>query len=92
MKKVVLNKCYGEFSLSEEAYKFLGIEWDGFGFAYMSEEERANEKLVECVEALGEKANGEYADLVVVEIPDDLEYKIDDYDGVEMLYEKNRRW
>lgn len=92
MKKVVLNKCYGGYGLSEEAYKYLGLEWDGYGFAYGSYEERTKEKLVECVEALGDKASGKFAKLVVVEIPDDMEYEIDDYDGVETLHEKHRSW
>lgn len=27
--KVVINKCYGGFGLSKEAYKFLGLKWTG---------------------------------------------------------------
>ena len=30
--KVVINKCFGGFGLSKEAYKFLNIPWDGYGF------------------------------------------------------------
>ncbi len=90
--KIVLNKCYGGFSLSEEAYKFLGLEWDGYGYDYNSQEKRSDEKLVECVEALGNKAGGRFSRLVVVEIPDDIEFEIDSYDGVETLHEKHRSW
>ena len=56
MTKVVINCCFGGYSLSKEAYEFLGLEWDEFGFEF--EDDRTNPKLVECVETLKEKANG----------------------------------
>lgn len=87
--KVVINKCWGGFGLSKEAFEYLGLEWDGFGCA---EIERHNSKLVECVEKLGDKANGRFASLEVVEIPDDVEYEIDNYDGMETIHEKHRIW
>ena len=88
--KVVINKCYGGFGLSKAAYKYLGLKWDNFGFDY--EEDRENPKLIEVVEALGEKVNGSSAQLKVVEIPDGVEYEIDNYDGVESIHEKHRMW
>ena len=48
--------------------------------------------LVDVVERLGKKANGESAELKVVEIPDGVEYEIDEYDGVESIHEKHRSW
>lgn len=54
--------------------------------------ERNDPILVEIVEALGEMANGGYAELEVVEIPDDVEWEISDYDGVETVEEKHRSW
>jgi len=44
------------------------------------------------VEELGEKANGQCADLKIVEIPDDVEYEIEEYDGVEWVAENHRTW
>lgn len=88
--KIVINKCFGGFGLSQEAYEYLGLEWDGFGFA--DEIKRNDPKLVECVETLGERADGRFANLVVVEIPDDVEWEIDQYDGLETIVEKHRRW
>ena len=50
-------------------------------------------KLIgEVVEELGEKANGRFADLQVVEIPDGMIYDIDNYDGIEKLHESVRVW
>jgi hypothetical protein len=48
--------------------------------------------LVQAAEELGEKANGGFADLHVVEIPDGVEYEIDEYDGVESIHEVHRSW
>lgn len=88
--KIVINKCYGGFSLSEEAYKYLGIPWDGYGFKY--DDKRTDPKLVECVETLGNAASGVYAQLRVVEIPDGIDWEIGDYDGVEWIAEKHEIW
>lgn len=97
--KIVINRCYGGFGLSEEAYKFLGLEWDGYGYLvgtkYRDENtrvNRANPDIVACVECLGECANGAHAELKVVEIPDDVEWEIEEYDGVEWVSEKHRTW
>lgn len=90
--KIVVNKCYGGFSLSEKAYEFLGLEWDGFGYKYSDDNLRTDTKLIECVETLGEEANGRWARLAVVEIPDDVDWEIDNYDGIETIREKHRSW
>ena len=90
--KVVVNRCYGGFGLSEKAYEFLGLEWDGYGYAYNDCDLRTDEKLIECVETLGDKANGRLACLEVVEIPDDVEWEIDNYDGIETIEEVHRSW
>lgn len=55
-------------------------------------ENRTDANLVKAVEELGEAANGKYASLTVVEIPDDVEYEIKDYDGVETIHEAHRSW
>lgn len=89
--KVVINRCYGNFSLSEEAYEYLGLTWDD-GYGYKYDDDRANPKLVECVETLGDKANGYLAKLEVVEIPDDVEWQIEQYHGIEWVAEKHKTW
>ena len=88
--KVVINTCFGGYGLSEAAYKYMGLEWDGYGFAFSSD--RTNQQLVECVETLGEKANGSFARLRIVEVPDDVSWYIDEYDGNESVEEEHRSW
>lgn len=83
MKKIVLNYCFGGFGLSKEAYEFMGLEWDGFGFF---EGSREDENLVRCVEELGSKANSWGSNLVVEEYDDEYsEAEITEYDGYESL-------
>ncbi len=88
--KIVINKCFGGYGLSKEAYEYMGLDWDDYGYEF--DDDRTNPKLVECVEALGEKASGDFASLTVVEIPDDVEWFIDEYDGIESIHEKHRVW
>jgi hypothetical protein len=53
---------------------------------------RADEDLVAVVEEMGQAANGHAADLKVVEVPDDVEWYIDEYDGSEHVAEVHRTW
>lgn len=86
--KIVLNKCYGGYSLSKEACNYLGIERNDYNisFEFSDTKNRTNENLVKCVEELGAKASGSCAALEVVEIPDNSFYKIEEYDGFETIY------
>jgi len=53
---------------------------------------RNDDILIKVIEELGEKANGEYSRLKIVEIPDDIKWKIENYDGCEYVVEVHRRW
>lgn len=55
-------------------------------------DDRSDKDLVEVVEKLGAEANGKYAELKVIEIPDNIEYQIEEYDGMEWIAEKHRTW
>lgn len=135
--KVVINTCFGGFSLSnlatQEYYQKKGKtvfwykriadygskvppkyipatidddHWDVSAFSsenptddswdteYLTNrpDDRADLDLVEVVDRLGDKANGLHAQLKVVEIPDGIDWEIDEYDGWETVEEKHRSW
>lgn len=54
--------------------------------------ERNDPALVEVIEELGEKANGKYSDLKIVEIPDNVEWHIAEYDGREHVAQNHQTW
>lgn len=92
--KIVINVCYGGFGLSEEALRFLGAESEKERAAINMEfkDNRTDPALIGCVEALGGNANGRFAELRIVEIPDGIEYSIEDFGGHEWIAEKHRTW
>jgi len=130
--KVVINRCYGGFSLSDEAkcviadlkninytkyyynsetkkytkekphnsnLTFLGLaledrgdNLDTINGFYPENLSRNDLDLVQVVEKLGDKANGLFAKLTLIEIPDGIEYFIEEYNGMEWVAEKHRTW
>ncbi len=62
------------------------VYWEG-DFA------RDDEVLVEIVEALtSEKASGRFSSLKVVEIPEGVNWYVEEYDGREWVAERHRTW
>lgn len=55
-------------------------------------EDRSDPILIQVVEELGKKANGECAELKIVEIPDGIQWEIDEYDGRETIAEVHNTW
>jgi hypothetical protein len=138
--KIVVNRCYGGFGLSDKAiemvmnrkgldcfrykqskYKcsdgieeyvkcqnnnnndlFVYYQTKDLGervdhlpnetFWYYGSLERTDADLIAVVEELGKDAYGSYSRLEVVEIPDDVNWELDDYDGIETIHEVHRSW
>ena len=139
--KIVINRCYGGFSISHEGMlRYFEIkgqkvwpeqgadywkhwtywtvspenrpetkEGDAFYAMTMTEKQKYNKAyseltiygrnierddpaLVQVVEELSDKANGDCAELTVVEIPDSVQWDIHEYDGMEHVAEKHRTW
>lgn len=86
-KKIVINACFGGFELSKKAMSILGE-----GYAYERDIQRDDPELVRVVEALGEEASGMFAQLKVIQIPEDVAWEIKEYDGSEHVAEKHRTW
>ena len=113
--KIVINKCFGGFGLSQEAVLLYGKK-KGINIIkdkkksnslashyyideikngnYFSDRDikRNDPALVEVVNELGEKADGAYSELKIVDIPDDVEWIIEEYDGKEWIAEDHRTW
>jgi len=84
--KIVINTCYGGFSLSKKAqekYKRLSGKEQVYDF----ELERDDPFLISIVESMGKDASGLCSYLVIEEIPDDAEgcWSIHEYDGAESI-------
>jgi hypothetical protein len=54
--------------------------------------ERNDPALIQAIEELGDKANGRFADIAIVEVPDDVKWHIYEYDGLEHVAEDHRTW
>jgi hypothetical protein len=112
--KIVINKCYGGFGLSQEAvllyakkkglnlildhdktilltHYYLNEKKDG-NYFYERDIQRNDPILVEVVNELGEKADGTYSELKIVEIPGDMKWEIEEYDGKEHISEIRRKF
>lgn len=81
--KIILNKCYGGFSLSERALSVIS-ERKGYVCGDFNRH-RTDWDLVAVVEQLGEAANGRNAKLTVVNVSPGRQFFIDEYDGIESL-------
>jgi hypothetical protein len=88
--KIVINKCYGGFDLSEEAIVLME-ELMGSP-CYVDSLDRTSDLLVYVVEHLGVAANSSHSELKVVDIPDGVIFDIEEYDGIEKVVERHRTW
>jgi len=93
MTKVVINTCHGGFGLSAKAeskYRELaGIADPDFHSRLIP---RDDEHLIAVVELMGHKANGGYAELKIVDVPDEVNWYVEEYDGREWVAERHQTW
>ena len=94
MQRIVINKCYGGFGLSDKALDLYKTKSgaDKNDAVYDREIERDDPNLIEVIEELGPMAYGDCAELKIVSIPDDVEWVIEEYDGIEWISEVHRIW
>jgi hypothetical protein len=109
--KLVINKCFGGFSVSRKAVEYMAnlgssqaiaeLEsmednsndiYLGYSEKYDHQYNRNDPYLIEAVEVLKEEANSRFSKLKVIEIPEGVNWEIDEYDGVEVAREKHRSW
>lgn len=59
---------------------------------YNKKIERTDPDLIAVIEELGTNANGACSELKIIEIPDNIHWKIEEYDGLEHIAEVHRTW
>ena len=89
--KIVINSCYGGFGLSDQALKLYSC-LTGQDTQSAHSIPRNDPVLVHVVETLGTAANGRFAQLRIIDIPDDVIWQISEYDGNETVEEVHRSW
>lgn len=93
IRRIVINDCYGGFGLSDRALdeykKLTGIADPDF---YDRDIARDDPYLVKVVREMGMGANGKFSNLKIVEVPADVEWILQEYDGAEWIAEAHRRW
>ncbi len=90
--KIAINTAWGGWELSEKACIELGLQWNGCGFHYCEDGDRTRPELIACIEKLGKSASAPYSKIKIVEIPDDIDWYIHEYDGWETVEESHRSW
>ena len=93
VRAVVINDCYGGFGLSPRAIEqYRRLACVTATDLYDRDIPRDDPYLVKVVRELGMGANGPHSNLKIVEIPGDVEWLIQEYDGAEWVAEKHRTW
>lgn len=89
--KIVINKDYGGFGLSKEALALYN-QLSCSSLKCPDYIERNDPFLIKVVEKLGGKADTYSSELKIVDIPDNVEWYIEEYDGKEWVAETHRTW
>ena len=99
-KKVVVNRCFGGFNLSKAAISFMASKGHSEAKQWLKQKNvfsrhvnREDPLLIQAIEELGEsECSGECSSLNIIEIPIDINYTIQEYDGKETIHEVHRSW
>ena len=95
--RVVINTSHSNFAISRDAILYIqkkikSVKAKSEINAYAFDNDRCNPLLVEAVEKLGKKANGLYTTLKIIEIPNDIGWKIMSDTSGEYIAEAHRTW
>jgi hypothetical protein len=93
-KGIAFEKEDGESKFIGASYYKEGMCGDAEGYLAQYEfyEDRSDSDLIAVIEEFKEASNSWAADIAIVEIPDDVEWYIHEYDGMEHVAEKHRTW
>ncbi len=94
MTDIIINTCYGGFSLSPAGC--ARVEELGYTpprpTTQCREIPRDHPALLQAFREMGDALAGAFADLCLVTIPDDINWQIEEYDGKEWIAEEHRTW
>ena len=91
MAKVVVNRVFGNFRIPKKLVKELGWYCVYFSGKPDGYDDRTAPDLIAALERMIE--NGEKIwPLEIVEVPDDVDLYIEEYDGKEWIAETHRTW
>ena len=65
---------------------------EGYLSYYEFSQDRSDPDLIAVIEEMGEKSWGFAAEIAIVDVPDDVKWHIDEYDGLEHVAEDHRTW
>ena len=95
-KGVAYEKIPAKFALRGDDFDYYHAGRVGEDAYYLSEHEfyenRADPDLIAVIEEMKEEAAGGFADIAIVEVPDDAKWHIHEYDGLEHVAEDHRTW
>jgi len=92
---VKIYKSWKDLEDNKKEGELWGLEDNSYSSITMysnAEEFRTDKRVVNVIEKLGKAANGRCAGLKVIEIPDEIQYEISDYDGIETIHELHQSW
>jgi len=93
--KIAINRCFGGFGLSPRAEALFRrtekVKPDDEYFS-VYDIPRDHPILIKIIEKLGNAAWGDHSVLRIVEVPDDVNWYIEEYDGMEHVAERHRVW
>lgn len=102
--KIVINVCFGGFSVSDKLMKALNLPSAQDNWNYLDNETfnicsenplayRCYPPLIEAIEKIGNAStNGPFSNLKIIDIPDNVDWYIHEYDGYETIHEVHRIW
>lgn len=91
-KGIAWEKSNSKYGLTNYYQKGHAGSDDHYISQYDYYEDRADPDLIAVIEEFGKRANGHCATLKIVNIPKDVEWVIEEYDGREWVAEKHRTW
>ena len=103
VEKIPIDEYSGRWreAFSKECSKFMDMWGNQYGI--LSDKKyiysingtyllRADKDLIEVVETMGVFADGFFAELKIVEVPDNIDLEWDEHDGFETVHESYSSW